>query len=181
MGDVGQKLTHLQIGSINEAFTSEYMPTSPLMASIICHQQQQQNKSPHHSSPILSPPTSATPSISIKRRPPAPLSSTETRFAFPPPPNSSIALSSPLMPTKKPPQPPIFYLGNNNGDGFNQQTTIPSLFSSTLSSFPLAKPPIGQRRKQPAPDPITTTSSLTLLNKPYMYEFILLLSAWLKI
>lgn len=164
MGDQ-KSMQHHQIGSINEAFTSEYIPTSPLMASIMLHQQ---NKSPHHNSP-LSPPPSAT-SISLIRRPPAPLSSTETRFAFPP--SNSSNNNSPLMPTKKAPLPqPLFMLSsatiNGSNSGFiNQQ----NLTTTTLSdSFPLAKPPIGQRRKQPAPNPITTiTSTTTLLNQPDM-------------
>lgn len=133
MGDVGR---------INQAFTSEYAPTSPLVTSV------RSPKSPgsffNNNNNNFAHPSNTAPGFhrqqsQQRRRPPAPLSSTETRFAFPPPAPTSV----------------------NSGRRITQSTlsSFPSNDGSAVSSsgglsppFTLERPP-SARRKKPAPDP----------------------------
>jgi hypothetical protein len=115
-------------GRINQAFTSEYASPAPLSASFL---------PPSPRSPSA---TSLASHLTQKKKPPAPLSCGETRFAFPP-------LTASL---KQPAPPPGQHSPQNNGGGDN-------------GAFPLGNPP---RRRMPDPPSVNVSSHSEMQNTP---------------
>lgn len=131
-------------GRINQAFTSEYAPTSPIIASTISQHNRQlgsSESSPRSPFKTASQFHSTTLHPPQRRYPPVPLSSSESHFTFPPPQQHQI-----VGPFGKPPVPlPTTSTGSPLDQRFimmNQSQLPPS---STSSSFPLANPPIPKK------------------------------------